>query len=617
VLQKFAASCAAILALFSFAEASAQQEDAKAGAAIYAERCVACHEKEEGRAPPRFILETRLPREIVQTLTTGPMQQQASGLSAQQIRSIALYLTGKLPGPGSEPDPNANLCASVAPVRLADGDWNGWGRDIANSRYQPQPGFKLEDLPKLKVKWAFALPGLTGQPVAAGGRLFVSSRLGRVFALDAQTGCTYWSYDTGTPVRNSVTVGPLAAATTASLATAPAPARFAAYFGDLAGTVYAVDVESGKLIWKTKVDEYPTARVVGSITLYKNRLFVPITSGDELSAADPSFSCCTFRGSLVAVDAESGKILWKSYTIPQEPKPTRMSSTGVQLYGPAGVGIWSAPTIDPKRKLIYVGTGDSYTNAPTDASDAIVAFDLDTGKRMWVSQVLKHDDWIYRCEGKAEGNCPAPLGPDFDFSSPPVLQTLPGGKEILVAGSKAATLYAFDPDARGKLLWTVKLGKGGSAAPIWGTAAADGRVFVATPGQSAEPPNAVGGMSGIDLATGKRAWHTPAPTPACSWGAKSCVHRQPEAVTLMPGAVFAGSLDGHLRAYSSKDGAILWDLDTAKDYDAVNGLKAEGGNVDGAAQTIAHGTLFVNSGNATQTSQRPGSAVLAITVDGK
>jgi len=287
------------------------------------------------------------------------------------------------------------------------------------------------------------------------------------------------------------------------------------------------------------------------------------------------------------------------------------------MFGPSGGGVWSAPTIDPKRKLVYAASGNGYSGPAVDGTDAVVAFDIDTGRRVWASQALPQDIWLWRCDGKTDGNCPNEAGVDFDFTSPPMLQTAADGHQILVAGSKSGIVWAFDPDAKGKLLWQSRISKGGPGDAIWGLAADQNSVFAAIPGPSHEPPNAPGGMAALALTTGKTAWHTPGPTPPCAWGAAGCEHRQPAAITAIPGAIFSGSLDGHLRAYAPAGGKILWDIDTAATYDAVNGIKAYGGNIDGSAQIVANGTLFVNSGNATSTSPRRGDAVLAITVDGK
>jgi polyvinyl alcohol dehydrogenase (cytochrome) len=578
-----------------------------AGKAIFTERCSGCHDQAGGRAPPSSYLATRMPSEILYTLTNGEMRRQAAGLTQSQLRELAIFLTGR--EIDLQPDPAANLCRGAGTVKTDNKQWASWGHDINNTRFESEPGFTPAQLPRLKVKWSFALPGLTGAPIVAGGHLFISSRLGKVFSISAETGCTFWSYEAGSPVRNAIAIGALP------------NGMHVAFFGDENAIVHALDAANGKELWNRKIDDYPGARIVGSITFYDGVVYAPVTSADEVDAGDPSYPCCTFRGSVVALSGATGNVIWKGYTIQEPAKAARVNDAGTQMFGPSGAGVWSAPTIDVKRGTVLVATGDSYTADENDASDALIAFDIKSGKRLWVSQVLAGDAWIYLCprkppDAETSGNCPKNMGPDFDFSSSPILQTLQNGKDIVVAGSKSGIVYGFDPDARGKVLWSVRVGQGGTGIQIWGPATDRRRAYVATPGAGLMP-GTDGGMRGIDLASGKVDWRTESPTPPCGWGALGCRHTQPAAVTLIPGAVFSGSLDGHLRAYDTETGAIIWDFDSAATYDAVNGVKAFGGNLDGAPQTVAGGTLFVNSGNATLRSPRHGDAVLAITVDGK
>ncbi len=600
---RWAGIAVAAVLVWPFIGHPARAEPELQGKALFEERCAGCHKDViAGRAPAKFYLATRLPSEIYYTLSRGEMRPQASGLTPDQLRSLATYVTGR--PMDTEPDPNANRCAGPGKFDLGPAQWPMWGHDIHNTRFQAQPGFAAADLSRLKVKWAFALPGLAGSPTVAGDYLFVSSRMGKVFALNAHTGCTYWSFDAGSPVRNGVSVGALP------------DGRYGAYFGDQNGLVHGLDAATGNPLWQVRADPYSGARIVGSTVFHDGVVYAPVTSGDEVDAMDLSFSCCTFRGSVVALNAATGQMIWKAYTIAEEPKPTRKNSAGTQMYGPSGAGVWSAPTVDPKRGIVFVATGDDYTNPASDASDAIVAFDLKTGKRLWASQVRKNDAWLYQCDGKPVGNCPSPMGPDYDFSSPPILQTTEAGKDILVAGSKSATAYGFDPDANGKVLWATVVGKGSSSNPIWGMAANGSTAFVGTPYLGLKPDTA-GGMNGLDLISGKVDWHTDAPNAACAWGSTGCLHTQTAAATLIPGAVFSGAMDGHLRAYDTKTGAILWDFDAGRKWPAVNGEMAFGGNLDAAPQSVAAGTLYVNAGNAALSSTRHGDAVLAITVDGK
>jgi polyvinyl alcohol dehydrogenase (cytochrome) len=503
--------------------------------------------------------------------------------------------------------PEKNLCAARAdPVAVGSVQWNGWGRDLSNTRYQPEPAIRAMDVPKLALKWAFGYQAGTefGQPTLVDGRLFAASSAGRIYALDAKSGCTYWSFDVPAGSRTAISIGELGQAkraaiprrlkrTLAHLDVIKAPS--AAFFGDDTGVVYALDAQKGTLLWKTQVDTNPSARIVGAPTLFKERLYVAVGSDEDKKSADPNYSCCTFRGSVVALDIASGRLLWKTYTVLEEPQPTRKNSAGVQEFGPAGAAVSSPPTIDPKRGVLYVGTGRSTTTLEVSLTDSIAAFDLNDGKLRWVKQL--------RVMG-----APASGG----FTSPPVLRTLSTGNDIILAAQTSGLVYGLDPDHGGEILWQTRLGAdadgGGIAGGIaWGTAADYRSLFVAVSGSLAHPANGNGSLWALDPKTGAARWHTPAPTPACSDGVAACSHAQSQAVTVMPGGVFSGALDGHLRAYSTINGKILWDFDTAKTYQTLNSVRASGGPLDHGGATIVNGSVYVNSGNA----------LLAFSVDGK
>ena len=499
--------------------------------------------------------------------------------------------------------PEKNLCAARAdPVAVGSVQWNGWGRDLSNTRYQPEPAIRAMDVPKLALKWAFGFQGGAefGQPTMVDGRLFVTSSSGRVYALDAKSGCTYWTYDAPAGSRTAVSIGELGQAkraaiprklkrTLAHLDVIKAPS--AAFFGDDTGAVYALDAQRGTLLWKTQVDTHPTARIIGAPTLYHDRLYVAVGSNEDKNSANPNYSCCTFRGSISSIDIASGRVLWKSYTVLEEPQPTRKTSAGVQEWGPAGAAIASSPTIDPKRGVLYVGTGPSTTGVEQSLTDAVAAFALSDGKLRWVKQlnVMGH---------AAAGG----------FTSPPVLRTLASGNEVILAGQISGVVYGLDPDHGGEILWQNRLGADGDGGGVaWGTAADYRSLFVALSGSLAQPGNADGSLWALDPKTGIARWHTKAPAPACSWTEGPCSHGQSQAVTVMPGGVFSGSMDGHLRAYSTINGKILWDFDTAKAFQTQNGVRAAGSPLDYGGATIVNGSVYINSGNT----------LLAFSVDGK
>jgi len=568
-----------------------------------------CHDKPTGRIPPRAQIVKRSNEDIIQSLTTGSMKQWAEGFSAAQISALASYLTGKQAGSIAQPGMNQNMCKEPAgPISLKEPLWNGWGRDLDNTHYQPKPGIKPEDVPRLKVKWAWTHPGpmATGQPTIIGNRLFVTTEAGQLFSLNAQTGCTYWSVNTGAGLRSAVSVGPLPAGS---------KAKFAIYFGDQKSSVTALDAERGELLWKTKVEDHLMSRITGSPVLYRDRLYVPVSSVEEVTGRDAKYPCCKFRGSLVSLDAYTGKLLWKSFTVQEEPKPFKINSAGTQMYGPAGGAIWSAPTLDLKRKVIYVATGNSYTDVPTGHSDAIIAFDMETGKLKWVNQVTPKDNFLVGCRQPGVGNCPEDAGPDYDFGSSPVIRSLPGGKQIILAGQKSGVIYALDPDHQGKVLWQQRLGAGGALGGIeWGFAVDEKNVYV--PMADVSGPGRKPGITALNFATGATLWNVPAPPINCSWGTTRCNNSQSAAASVIPGVVFSGSVDGHLRAYSAANGVIVWDVDTAPPIATVNGGPTKGGALDGGGPTIANGILYTNSGYGKIVGQ-PGNLLLAFSVDGK
>ena len=576
---------------------------------IYQAKCAMCHDKPTGRIPPRAQIVKRSNEDIIQSLTTGSMKQWAEGFSAAQISALASYLTGKQAGSIAQPGTNQNMCKEPAgPISLKEPLWNGWGRDLDNTHYQPKPGIKPEDVPRLKVKWAWTHPGpmATGQPTIIGDRLFVTTEAGQLFSLNAQTGCTYWSVNTGAGLRSAVSVGPLPAGS---------KAKFAIYFGDQKSSVTALDAERGELLWKTKVEDHLMSRITGSPVLYRDRLYVPVSSVEEVTGRDAKYPCCKFRGSLVLLDAYTGKLLWKSFTVQEEPKPFKINSAGTQMYGPAGGAIWSAPTLDLKRKVIYVATGNSYTDVPTGHSDAIIAFDMETGKLKWVNQVTPKDNFLVGCRQPGVGNCPEDAGPDYDFGSSPVIRSLPGGKQIILAGQKSGVIYALDPDHQGQILWQQRLGAGGALGGIeWGFAVDEKNVYV--PMADVSGPARKPGITALNFATGATLWNVPAPPINCSWGTTRCNNSQSAAASVIPGVVFSGSVDGHLRAYSTANGVIVWDVDTAPQIATVNGGPTKGGALDGGGPTIANGILYTNSGYGKIVGQA-GNLLLAFSVDGK
>jgi polyvinyl alcohol dehydrogenase (cytochrome) len=483
--------------------------------------------------------------------------------------------------------------------------WNGWA-DAANTRFQnaKAAGLTSQNTPKLKLKWAFGFPGVTtaqGTPTVAGGRVFVGDANGVVYSLDAATGCTHWTFMAAKGVRNS----PVVDSTVQSV-----------YFGDLGGNVYALNAINGQQRWKTRADEHPMAVITGSPKLEAGRLYVPVSGRDEsMAATDPSYECCTFRGSVVALDAATGKKIWQAYTIRDLPKVIGQNAKGTKTWGPSGAVPWSSPTIDLQRKALYIGTGVNYSKPETDTSDAIIAFDMDSGRLLWSHQFTTDDSYNFACGAADKTNCPRDPIIDVDLGNSGMLRTLSGGKRILVTSDKGGTVYGIDPDHEGKVLWKLKIANGGvNGGTMWGGAADDrGIAYIGISDFTAGKPEVGGGLVALQMATGEKLWMTPAPKPACTANPK-CSSAQPAPVTVIPGVAFLGSWDGHIRAYETSAGKIIWDFDTARDFEAVNGVKTHGGSINSMGPAVAGGMLYITSGYSGNA--MPGNALLAFSVDG-
>jgi polyvinyl alcohol dehydrogenase (cytochrome) len=616
ILRPFLGTCAAALMFGIAAPATAQD-----GGALYKEHCASCHNGSVDRAPGLDVLRAMTPQRILEVLEFGSMVSMTHGRTTAERRALAEFASGKSLGERFTIEPASKaMCRSRETFSIEPSQpvWNGFGQNLENTRFQSTAGISAADVPRLQLKWAFGLPGdvqsWAGITVV-GGRLFVGSIAGNVYSLDARTGCVFWAFDAGAIVRTAVSVGRIGSG---------APARYGAYFGDARGNAYAVDADTGRLLWKVSVENHPSARLTGSAVLHRGRLYVPVSSSEEGAGSLPDYECCRFRGSVVALDAATGRQLWKSYTIPEAPRPFRKNARGTQLWGPSGGAIWSSPVIDEARNTLYVTTGNNYSDPATTTSDAFLAMDLDTGKILWSHQVTPRDAYVSACRLTDKTNCPEVNGPDFDFAASPILVGLPGGRRALVAGHKSGNVYAVDPDQGGARLWETRVGEGGSMGGVqWGSAADEQKVYVAlsdlgrvmlahTQFTDADRQRG-GGMFALRLSDGARVWHTP---PAPCDTRPRCSPAQSGAVSAIPGAAFSGSLDGHVRAYASDTGTVVWDFDTVRGYETVNGVPARGGSLDGPGPVIAGGMMFVNSGY-TVDGGIPGNVILAFSVSGQ
>jgi polyvinyl alcohol dehydrogenase (cytochrome) len=596
----------ALLPLMLFFDSAPAQTASRVIRAID-ERCAHCHidttgetervaavEGAEG-APTQATLRQMAPETILQAITRGAMRVHAEGLSDDYKLAMAEFISGRKLAPLEAGDARnmPNSCAAAAPLDdpAAGPAWNGWGPDATNARFQRNPGFAVADVPRLILKWAFGFPGVSsvyGQPTLVGGRVFVGVDTGYVYALDAATGCVHWSFLAATGVRNAISIGALPGS----------PGRYAAYFGDMRADVYAVDAETGALLWRINADPHPLAVVTGAPTLYEGRLYVPVSSREEAAGGSLNYECCTFRGSIVALDAATGDTIWKTYAIPEEPKPSRRNSRGTQLWTGAGAAIWHAPTIDPQHRAVYVATGDAYTVPAHANTDAVMAIHMDTGEILWSVQDWENDAWLVACAQQPTENCPEPLGPDFDFGTSPILHSLPDGRRLLLAGQKSGYVFAHDPDRNGALRWRAELVEPAGAAEILFGGAADERTAYFGLDD--------GTLAALDPATGERRWLLPPPG-----GPRRGITA---ALTVIPGAVFAGWQSGALTAHDSASGEVIWRFDMLRDFTTVNGVPARGGSMGAPGPTVAGGLLFAGSGYVGLGNGTPGNVLLAFGV---
>lgn len=541
----------------------------------------------------------------------GPKGQGGEMNLAHAIAVLAFLMMSATMARAQTADERIGRCSTQEPMAevAASPHWTSWGIDLSNTRFQPRAmaGLGAKDIPRLKLKWAFGFPGSShawSQPTVAGGRVFVGSQGGHVYALDARSGCTYWSFDAGGATRTAIVIGDWPGRAGAHLA----------YFTTIPGWLYALDAQTGEQVWKARVEDHVSTRLTGSPVIYGGKLYVPAASFEEGMSANAKYTCCSFRGSLSAFDALTGARLWKRLIIDAPLAVLKRNDLGQEAVGPSGGSIWSSPAIDPKRKAIYVTTGNGFSGPAQNTTDAIVALDLDTGNLRWSRQVAK-DIFVPGCNGAGDGKiaCPEQNGPDADFGSAPILVHL-RDRDVIVAGQKSGSVWAVDPDRQGEVVWRYEAASfdaGEFGAIAWGQAADAKNVYV--PVSNIQDPARAGGLHAIALATGKRAWFAPPPPLGCA-ASPGCSGAQAAAPSVIDGVVFAGSADGVLRAYSTGDGKILWSADTNGEFQTVNGVKAHGGSMISAGPAIAGAMLYVNSGYGSHAA-RGGNVLLAYGID--
>jgi len=501
------------------------------------------------------------------------------------------------------------LCPSLSLiVPLAPALASNWGLSADNNRNisSQTAGWQREDLAAMAPKWAVQFPGANrarAQPTFAGGLMFVGSHPGKVYALEQHTGCQVWSYQAAGEVRTGIVVSPWGQSD-------PSPQLF---FGDVLGNVYALDAATGEQLWRMRADEHPNATITGTPSLLGDTLYVPISSLEVSLAIDPEYACCTFRGSVLALDTATGEQEWKTYTIEETPGVFKQTSAGTDVIGPSGATVWNSPSIDVERNQLYIGTGENMSSPATKTSDALFAMDLTTGKVNWVFQGTPNDAWNVACDTDTPQNCPEEDGPDFDFGGATLLVTGSTAGDLLIGGQKSGMVHAVNPDT-GSVAWQTRVGRGGIQGGVhFGMAASGDRLFVPisdmADGRSYEDPDRPG-MHALDINSGEILWST-IHDDRCA-GRNFCHPGISQVPTVIGDVVVAGAMDGIARAYDLVTGEVIWEIDSTQEFDTVLGQRSRGGSFSGGAGPIAFGGMLVLSSGYGIYNHMPGNLLLVL-----
>jgi polyvinyl alcohol dehydrogenase (cytochrome) len=594
------------------------------GKALYEKHCAACHDHaQETKSVPFETLRGMRYGTIHFALTSGKMKLQGDQMNAAQQGQLVDYIVGRqlvdeswigrmrCAKAGSAGAAGSATPASPAPTIA------GFGFTPDNNRHltATQAGLSGADINQLELAWALAFPRATtmrAQAAVVGNTLYLPvGDEARLFAVDISgaSPCFKWVYAHDIPLRTGVSYGVLKSG------------RAVLAFSDIATYVHLVDADTGKLLWKKQVGLWDLSNTTGTPLISGDRVYVPISASEINLGGEDKHLCCRTHGAFTALDVRDGHTVWTYHTMP-EAKAIRDRGDGQMMWGPSGAPIWTSPVLDLKRGLIYVGTGEA-TSAPAwETTDSVLAIDMKTGKLRWKFQATSDDIFLTSCMRRPEGlNCPHEGRLlDHDFGASILLGKLTGGREVLFAGQKSGTLWALDPDAAGKLLWSREFGKGSPIGGIhWGIAFDGERVFAPIhkfPGPNGEDANQVPGLHAVDATTGEVRWSYTS-VADCSGDRKQ---RVPSCATniglsgapaVIDDVVVEGSVDGWLRAFDAATGAVRWSFDTARPFAGINGVQGHGGAIDNASIIAANGYLFVNSGYGLMAGQRPGNVFLA------
>jgi polyvinyl alcohol dehydrogenase (cytochrome) len=608
-----AASLLLATPILAFSQGGQNSADLADGESQYQLFCAECHDGALLEAPQRAAFDFYTPNRIVDALEFGSMATSGMALTRQQKRNVAYFLTGE-----QFDDSPAQAVSFSCDSSLGSGArltqpvaWNGWGGGVGNTRHRAGESILTKgNVDQLELKWAFAYPDATrarSQPVVTEEVTFIGSQEGTIFALDNTNGCPWWTFSADAEVRGALFVDTDDQGVPETL-----------LFGDFAGSAYAISAQTGELIWKREVHEHPQATITGSVIAHEDTLLVPVSSLEVLLAARVGYPCCSFRGAVVALSISSGEELWRTYTT-DEPRPTILSTAGTQQFGPSGAPIWSSPTVDADRNLVYVGTGENYSSPANGYSDAVLAMDMASGEIVWAAQLTKDDAWNGACS-RGTPNCPEEDGPDYDIGAAPILTRDGDGREIILVGQKSGMVYALDPANGGELIWEQRAGSGGTMGGIhYGMSTNGEKLFVGISDLPTNNPYNVGaahpGVHALDVSTGEILWRNDLPN-KCEEGPFLCWPGISAAVSSTSDLVFAGGLDGILRALDTDNGDILWETNTRQSFGLRNGIEAKGGSIESDGPVIVNGQVFITSGYE-KWAESPGNVLLVYSLNGE
>ncbi len=479
------------------------------GKAVYEQWCASCHDNGQQSGAPSLAAIRMLNRSTVKyALELGYMSQEAKNVPKEELAQLIAWI------PNGEDANDAWLQSARCPVKIREVKLEGAPRtsvtfgvtNEANRRQTAEEaGLTREQMKDLEVAWVAAFPQtstMRSQPVVVGDTVFIAATdAGRLYALDTNSGCVKWQYVSDMTLRSSL-----------SFAEATEKSPAAIIMGDAAGRVHAVDAKTGRRLWVTDVKLTSLNRITGAPVVHEGKVLAPVSVIESNFPPNDDYECCKGQGAVVGLDLVTGKKLWAGRAIDEDARPQRTGRTGTQQWGPAGAMIWSTPVVDAKRNLAYAGTGENLSWPATDTSDAIIAYDMDTGAKRWVFQATKADIWNSAC-GRRGANCDWPgeyHSPDFDFGATSMLIKRKDGSELVIAGQKSGVIWALEPDS-GKLVWSNKVGRGSAMGGVhWGMSYDDTSELIYTPINDATPsadnPNWGPGIHALDAKTGDIQW---------------------------------------------------------------------------------------------------------------